>query len=75
MDEAHSFPGPEETTILLADDLLRQGMEGNVMEFPAVPVNEARVRLFVTSEHSSEHIANCVQIIGKAAEEFNFKKV
>ena len=67
--------GPEETTILLADYLLRNGMEGSVMEFPAVPVNEARVRLFVTSEHTAEHIASCVEIIGRAAGEFNFKKV
>jgi 7-keto-8-aminopelargonate synthetase-like enzyme len=41
--------GSETRSIPLADWLQRQGLEGSVMSFPAVPVNEARIRLFVTS--------------------------
>lgn len=64
--------GPESRTILLADYLLRHGQEGSVMEFPAVPMNEARVRLFVTSEHSLDQIRRCARNIESAARHFGF---
>ncbi len=66
--------GDEERTILLADYLLRQGQEGSVMEFPAVPIGEARLRLFVTSEHSPEQIQRCATTMHEAAEHFGFLK-
>jgi hypothetical protein len=46
--------------------LLRRGHEGSVMEFPAVPLNEARVRLFVTSEHEVDYIDGCADNIIEA---------
>jgi 7-keto-8-aminopelargonate synthetase-like enzyme len=64
--------GSENDTILLADFLHRRGQEGSVMEFPAVPVNEARVRLFVTSEHQPDQIDACAENILAAARHFGF---
>lgn len=64
--------GSENNTILLADYLLRRGQDGSVMEFPAVPVNEARVRLFVTSEHQPAHIDTCATNIIEAGRRFDF---
>jgi glycine C-acetyltransferase len=64
--------GSENDTILLADHLLRRGQEGSVMEFPAVPVNEARIRLFVTSEHQPDQIDTCADNIIEAAGHFGF---
>jgi glycine C-acetyltransferase len=58
--------GPENLTIPLADKLQRAGLDGSVMSFPAVPVNEARVRLFVTSEHTEAQLAKCAAIIKEA---------
>jgi glycine C-acetyltransferase len=56
----------------LSDWLQRHGMEGSAMSFPAVPVNEARLRLFLTSEHSEEQIKRCADLITQAAQEFGF---
>jgi 7-keto-8-aminopelargonate synthetase-like enzyme len=64
--------GSENDTILVADYLLRSGQEGSVMEFPAVPVNEARIRLFVTSEHQPDQIDACADNIIGAARHFGF---
>jgi len=66
--------GPENLSIPLADWLQRQGLEGSVMSFPAVPPNEARIRLFVTSEHSAEQISRCAHIVSRAAAEFSFAR-
>ncbi len=66
--------GAEDRTILLADYLLRQGQEGSVMEFPAVPIGEARVRLFVTSEHTPEQIQRCAAGMRDAGAHFGFLK-
>lgn len=66
--------GAEDRTILLADYLLRRGHEGSVMEFPAVPVGEARIRLFVTSEHSPEQIQRCAAALEDAGAHFGFLK-
>jgi len=64
--------GSERRTIPLADYLQRQGLEGSVMEFPAVPVSEARIRLFVTSEHQREHLDRAAEIVLRAADTFGF---
>ncbi|MFT3699916.1 MAG: pyridoxal phosphate-dependent aminotransferase family protein [Kofleriaceae bacterium] len=66
--------GPETLTIPLADGLQRAGLDGSVMSFPAVPVNEARIRLFVTSEHTTAQLDRCAQIIREAARELGFAK-
>jgi 7-keto-8-aminopelargonate synthetase-like enzyme len=64
--------GPENLAIPLADWLQRNGLEGSVMSFPAVPVNEARIRLFVTSEHNEAQIRECADIVSRAGQEFDF---
>jgi len=66
--------GSESLIVPLSDWLQRHGLDGSVMSFPAVPVDEARVRLFVTSEHSEEQIRQCASIILQAAAEFGFAK-
>ncbi len=66
--------GPENLTIPLADGLQRAGLDGSVMSFPAVPVNEARVRLFVTSEHTEAQLARCAAIVKGAAGELGFAR-
>lgn len=66
--------GPESLTIPLADWLQRHGLDGSVMSFPAVPVNEARVRLFVTAQHDSAQLARCADIVGRAALELGFAR-
>jgi 7-keto-8-aminopelargonate synthetase-like enzyme len=64
--------GSESLIVPLSDWLQRHGMDGSVMSFPAVPINEARVRLFVTSEHSEDQIRRCASIVLRAAEQFDF---
>lgn len=64
--------GSENNTILLADFLHRRGQEGSCMEFPAVPVNEARIRLFVTSEHQPDQIDACAENMLAAGRHFGF---
>ncbi|MBV9330100.1 MAG: aminotransferase class I/II-fold pyridoxal phosphate-dependent enzyme [Alphaproteobacteria bacterium] len=64
--------GSETLSIPLSDWLQRHGLEGSVMSFPAVPMDEARIRLFVTSEHSPEQIARCGDIVAQAASELGF---
>jgi glycine C-acetyltransferase len=64
--------GSETLSIPLSDWLQRNGLEGSVMSFPAVPMDEARIRLFVTSEHSSEQIGRCADIVIRAGKELGF---
>lgn len=66
--------GPENLTIPLADGLMRAGLDGSVMSFPAVPVNEARIRLFVTSEHTADQIQRCANIIRASATELGYAR-
>lgn len=61
--------GPEHLTIPLADWLQRHGLDGSCMSFPAVPINEARVRLFVTSEHTETQIRQCADIVAQGLKE------
>jgi len=74
-DESWIVPvifGSETLIVPLSDWLQRHGLEGSVMSFPAVPMNEARIRLFVTSEHSEEQIRRGAALILRCAAEFGF---
>jgi 7-keto-8-aminopelargonate synthetase-like enzyme len=64
----------ENLTIDLNKYMQENGLDTSTVSFPAVPKNEARMRVFVTSEHSKEELDEATQIIFKAAEEFNFLK-
>lgn len=64
--------GNDKNTLDLNNYLQRQGLDTSIMQFPAVPKNEARIRMFVTSEHTREQIEKAAAIILDAAEKFNF---
>ena len=64
--------GADRLGVPLADWLQRHGLDGSIMMFPAVAVDEGRVRLFVSSEHTEAQIAECVGTIRRAATEFGF---
>jgi glycine C-acetyltransferase len=64
--------GDEHLTIPLSDYLQRNGVDASLMSFPAVPKNESRIRLFVTSEHSRQQLDRGAAIILEAAERFGF---
>jgi 7-keto-8-aminopelargonate synthetase-like enzyme len=65
--------GADVNALPLFDWLQRHGLEGSIMLFPAVPKNEARVRLFVTSEHTPEQLDRCAEILLEAADQFGFR--
>lgn len=64
--------GDEKLTFPLNDYLQRQGLDVGLMTFPAVPRNEARIRLFITSEHTEAQLRQAAAIIIEAAERFGF---
>ena len=64
--------GDEHRTIPLNEYLQREGLDMSLMGFPAVPKNEARIRMFVTSEHTEEQLDRGAEIVLQAAQEFDF---
>ena len=66
--------GDEERTIPLLDLLQRRGLDASVLQFPAVPIGESRIRLFVTSEHTHEQLKNAANIVIGAARELGFAR-
>ncbi len=64
--------GPEKYTLPLSDFVQRSGLDTSVMQFPAVGKNESRMRLFVTSEHTTEQLRRAAEIILCAAEKYKF---
>ncbi|MCU0318167.1 MAG: hypothetical protein MUC61_02370 [Amoebophilaceae bacterium] len=64
----------ENHTVDINKYLQAHGLDTSIVQFPAVPKNEARVRIFVTSEHTKEELDEAAQIVFKAAEEFRFLK-
>ena len=64
--------GDEERTIPLLDFLQRAGLDASILQFPAVPVNESRIRLFVTSEHTVDQLDRAADIVITAARQFGF---
>lgn len=64
--------GSDKLTLDVNDFLQHQGLDTSIMQFPAVPKNEARIRMFVTSEHSKAQIEKAANIVLAAAEKFGF---
>ncbi|GAB63505.1 MAG: aminotransferase class I/II-fold pyridoxal phosphate-dependent enzyme [Candidatus Jettenia sp.] len=64
--------GSERNTLKLNDFLQREGFDGSILQFPSVPKNEARIRIFITSEHTRYQLDRGIDIILKAAEKFKF---
>jgi 7-keto-8-aminopelargonate synthetase-like enzyme len=66
--------GAESKTLGLNDYLQRSGLDTSIIQFPAVPRNEARIRMFITSEHTHEQLKKAADIILQAASKFDFLK-
>ena len=64
--------GAESKTLGLNDYLQRSGLDTSIIQFPAVPRNEARIRMFVTSEHTHEQLQKAADVILSAAAKFDF---
>ena len=60
--------GSEKKTLALNDYLQKSGLDTSIIQFPAVPKNDARIRMFVTSEHTQEQLAKAAEIILSAAD-------
>jgi glycine C-acetyltransferase len=58
--------GSEGLARLVSRQLPERGLVANLVEFPAVPKNAARIRMQVMAHHSEQNIADAVQIL-KAA--------
>lgn len=64
--------GKENKTLDINNFIQQNGLEAGIMQFPAVSKNQARLRLFVTSEHTRKHLDRAADIILEAARQFNF---
>jgi glycine C-acetyltransferase len=64
----------EQLTLPLNDFLQRNGLDTSIMQFPAVPKNEPRIRLFMSSEHSRAQIDEAVEALFRAATKFGFER-
>lgn len=64
--------GDESKTLPLNDYIQRRGLEASILQFPAAPKNKARIRLFVSSEHTNQQLESAANIILDAAQKFNF---
>lgn len=64
--------GSEKLTIPLNKFLHDEGLDTSIMQYPAVNRGEARIRMFVTSEHTEAQIDRAAEIIRKAATRFGF---
>jgi glycine C-acetyltransferase len=64
--------GAESKTLGLNDYLQRQGLDTSIIQFPAVPRNEARIRMFITSEHTEAQLKKAADVVLDAAAKFDF---
>lgn len=55
--------GDSEMTVALADALFDRGISVNPIMYPAVPESEARLRFFITSEHTKKQIKSSVAAV------------
>lgn len=65
-DDALMFP--------VLDYIQRHGLDAGVMQYPAVPFGQARLRFFVTAVHTEDQLAKAAKIIVDVAEKFQFLK-
>jgi glycine C-acetyltransferase len=67
--------GSDQRTLMLTDAMQRAGLETSIVQFPAVPKDLSRMRLFVTSDHTRAQIERAADILMQAARQFDFQKV
>lgn len=60
--------GSSSKTLQVSDALMRRGIDADPILFPAVPEDQARLRFFVTSCHSSEQIRFMVKVLAEELE-------
>ncbi len=65
----------ERNTVDINNFLHQQGIDTSIVQFPAVAKNEARMRVFITSEHTRPQLDQAVEVIVKAAEKFDFNQM
>lgn len=64
--------GPDPTVIETQDFLQRDGLDAGIMTYPAVAKDQARLRLFVTSEHTRGQLERAADSILRTAARFGF---
>lgn len=64
--------GSERLSIAVSDTLQRKGLDAGILTFPAAPRGEARIRLFITSEHTRAQLDRAVDIILETADALGF---
>ena len=66
--------GEDALTLPVLDCIQRRGLDTGVMQYPASPPGQARLRLFVTAAHTQSQLEQATEIIVAAAEHFGFRK-
>jgi 8-amino-7-oxononanoate synthase len=59
--------GDSARTVAASVELLAAGINASAVAYPAVPEGEARLRLFISAEHTAEHIDRVVAALAKIA--------
>ncbi len=67
--------GDELMTLPLGAHLQKAGLDVSLMTYPSVPKRQARIRAFITSEHTREQLDQAAAILTDAAEQFSFLKI
>lgn len=69
--------GSEGLARLVSRQLPERGLVANLVEFPAVPKNAARIRMQVMARHSEQNITDAVQILkaAKAQAEYELERL
>jgi 7-keto-8-aminopelargonate synthetase-like enzyme len=69
--------GSEGLARLVSRQLPERGLVANLVEFPAVPKNAARIRMQVMAHHSEQNIADAVRILkaAKAQAEYELERL
>lgn len=62
--------GDTQKAVLANVSLLEAGVNVNAITYPSVPLGEERLRLFVSSEHTTEHIDTALTEISAVLEKF-----
>lgn len=66
--------GDDVNGLKIADHIQCRGLNGSILQFPAVNRNEGRIRLFVTSSHEKKHFETATSILVEAGRKYDFLK-
>lgn len=65
--------GTSEKAQLLSQKLYEEGIFGQAIVFPTVAKDKARVRMIITASHTEEHLARCLEAIGRLSKQLGIK--